>query len=168
MSRTLMEKSVSAPALSGTAVLRRVRSLLVMALAGALIYSILTTATWARCLGGYDGTGGFIDGSGGATDLAPVCLTVTLRPNSTMYAVIALVVIGALSSILKKARSEVDALRYLTAARVVIVVLVIISVVVSHVWFWTLPVDDWNGGATNFISPNPFGSVTAIVAPQAG
>jgi hypothetical protein len=168
MSRTLMEKPVSASALSGTAVLQRVRSLLIVALAGALVYSILNTATWARCLGGYDGTGGFINESGEATDLAPMCLTVTLRPNATMYVVLALVVIGALSSILKKARSEMDALRYLTAARVVIVVLVIISVVVSHVWFWNLPVDGWDGGATNFISPNPFGSVTAVVAPQVG
>jgi hypothetical protein len=168
MTIPLMEKPAPVAEIPGAIVLRRVRKLLITALVGALAYSLLTTGTWARCLGGYDGSGGFIDGSGEATELAPTCLTLTLRANPLIYVVLALIVIGALSSVLKKSRSEADALRYVDAAAVVVVLLLATCIVVSHVWFWNLPVQDWDGGTTDFFYPFLFGSVTADITPQAG
>jgi hypothetical protein len=168
MTIPLMEKPAPVAEIPGAIVLRRVRKLLITALVGALAYSLLTTGTWARCLGGYDGSGGFIDGSGEATELAPTCLTLTLRASPLIYIAIALVVIVALSSIVRKASSEADALRYLDTARAIIVVLIAVCVVVSHVWFWNLPVQDWDGGTTDFFYPFLFGSVTADITPQAG
>jgi hypothetical protein len=166
MSATLTKPSAPSTALPGTVVMQRMRKLLILALVSSLVYSMFVGASWGRCPGGSDGSGGFVDGSGNPTDVAPSCISLSLGPNPLIYVVIALIVIGALTSALKKARTEADALRYLDSAAAVISVLIVVCIVVSQIWFWNLPVDEWDGGPANFIYPFPFGSVTTVITPQ--
>jgi hypothetical protein len=165
MSKTIVERPAEMTALPGATMLKRVRRLIILTVVCALVYSISTTASSGICPGGFDGNGGFIDANGDPTDIAPNCLTLSLHPNPLWFVVFALVVTGALSSALKKSKTEADALRYIDSAAAVIVVLTVLCIVVSHVWFWNLPVDEWDGLHTNFVYPYPFGLVDMEISP---
>jgi hypothetical protein len=165
MSETIADRSAEQTVLPGATVLKRVRRLLILTVVCALVYSNSTSASSGICPGGFDGSGGFIDANGDPTAVAPNCLTLSLHPNPLWFVVFALVVTGALSSALKKSKTEADALRYLDSAAAVIVVLSLVCIVVSQVWFWNLPVGEWDGVHTNFVYPYPFGLVEMEVSP---
>jgi hypothetical protein len=159
MSGTTADRSAEQTVLPGATVLKRVRRLLRRTLGWALVYSILATGSRSTCPGGFDSNGGYLDANGDPTEVAPNCITLTLQPSPLILIVLALVVIGALSSALKKSKTEAEALRYLNSAAVVVGVLVGVCIVVNQVWFSNLPVDEWDGLHTNFVYPFPFGYV---------
>lgn len=169
MSQMLAERDLRRSALPGAVLLRRVRRLIILALVASLVYSTLVTASRGGCPGGYDSDGGFIDANGDPTAVAPSCFYLALGPSPLMFVLFALIGIGALSSALKKSRTEADALRYLDSAAAVIAGITVLSIVVSHIWFWNLPVMDWDGiNDLNLIGPFPFAVMTTEVTPMAG
>jgi hypothetical protein len=165
MAETIVAQVGEPMTLPGWAVLKRVRRLIILTLVCACVYSAGTMASSGFCPGGFDGSGGFLDANGDPTDVAPSCLTLSLQPNPLWFIVFALVVIGALSSVLKKSKTDADALRYIDSAAAVIVALTVVCIVVSQVWFWNLPVDEWDGVHTNFVYPFPFGLVEMNISP---
>jgi len=167
MPKTGVERSQPLTYLPGAIVLARVRRLLILTLICSLVYSALTTASRTTCPGGFDGGGGYLDGNGDPTEIAPTCLSLSLQPNPLIFVVLALVVIGAISSALKKSTTETDALRYIDSAAAVVGVLVAVCVVVGHIWFWRLPASDWAGGDATLtaIYRLPFAVVETEISP---
>lgn len=168
MSTVLAERAVRPPTLPGAAALRGVRRLIIVALIASLVYGILATASWGTCPGGVDASGGFIDANGDPTSTAPSCISLTMGPNPLLYVVFALIGIGAVSSALTKSSTESDALRYINAAAVVILGITVVSIVVSQIWFWNLPVAEWDGTIDFAVfGPFPFATLTTEITPMA-
>lgn len=169
MSQMQNERVVHRSSLPGAAVLRGVRRLILLALVASIIYSTLATSSMGTCPGGFDSSGGFIDADGNPVAVAPSCITLTLGPNPLLFVVFALIGIGALSSALKKSKTDADALRYINAAAIVIVVITVVCLVVSHFWFWTLPLEQWDGTGDFFLfGPFPFAVMTTEISPMVG
>ena len=167
MAQMLAEREVRPSLLPGAAVVRGIRRLAVLALFMSIIYSLLATASWASCPGGFDSTGGFIDANGDPTSIAPSCVSLAMSSNPLVFVIFVLIGIGALSSALKKSRTEADALRYLNSAAVVIAGITVVTLVVSHVWFWNLSVDEWDGiGDLVLHGPFPFAVITTDISPM--
>ena len=64
--------------------------------------------------------GTFIDAAGNATELAPSCVNLTLQPSVFMYIGIFAIVSGALTFILRRAKTVPTALRYFDRAAVAV------------------------------------------------
>jgi len=65
----------------------------------------------------------------------------------------------------RRASTVAEAMRYLDRAAAGIVILVVASLIISHVWFWQIPITDWNGSGT-FFFPFPFGAVDVDILPM--
>lgn len=159
--------STALSTLPGAEILLRTRGLLLSALGAALVYAFVTNASKGHCPGGSTGGGGFLDADGLPTDVPPSCIALTLQPSVLVYVAIGVLVLSAISRVLSVADSEAAAIRILDRARVVIIAVVAASVLISHVWFWLIPIDDWTGTGA-FLSPFPFGSVSQDISPIQG
>ncbi|AWB96663.1 hypothetical protein DCE93_14245 [Agromyces badenianii] len=152
--------------LPGASILARVRGLIWSALGYALAYGFITNASRSACPGGYGSDGGYVDADGQPTVLAPQCISLTLQPSVFVAAAIVIVVLAAITRVLKRAGTEADAFRIIDRAGIVIIAVVTGSILISHVWFWLIPIADWNGSGTLWF-PFPFGSVTMDTYPAA-
>lgn len=145
--------------LPGASILLRVRGLIWAAISAALLYNFVTHATKSACPGGGPAAdGGYLDADGVPTDGVPQCISLTLQPSIVVSAVIVLVVLLAITRVLKRAATEGDAFRILHRARIVIIAVATASILISYVWFLLIPIDGWNGTGTLWF-PFPFGTV---------
>ncbi|KRC59203.1 hypothetical protein ASE14_15650 [Agromyces sp. Root81] len=151
--------------LPGASILRRTRSLLVCALGTGFVYSMLSVASKGGCPGGATGDGGFLDADGQATDVAPNCITVTLQPSTIVYLAIAVIVLVAISRVLRTAASEAAALRTLDRAAIMLVAVTATWLVITQVSFWLIPLDQWDGGEF-FPIPFTFGTIDVDISPM--
>ncbi|ANJ26086.1 hypothetical protein [Agromyces aureus] len=152
--------------LPGAPVIRRIRRLLYAAGATAILYGVLGTAGKGGCPGGVSGDGGFVDANGAATDVVPMCVNLTLRPSPIVYAVIVVIVLIAISRVLRSADSEVAAFRTLDRAAIVIVAVTLAWAALALVSFLSIDVSAWDG-----VRPFPypdftFGSIDIDVTPM--
>ncbi|WP_353813572.1 hypothetical protein [Agromyces sp. SYSU T00266] len=150
--------------LPGAAVLHRVRRLLVWALGTGVAYSLLGGAGRGYCPGGFSGDGGFIDADGRATDAAGQCVTLTLEPSGIVFLAIAVIVVMTVTRVLRYAGDEADAIRRVDRAVRVVVGVVAAWTIATHVSFFMIPVEDWDG-VEPFQLPATFGTVDVSVTP---
>lgn len=167
MSYAVASRAMAPGLLAGHAVIARIRRLLILTLIVGVVYSAVTAASAGGCLGGVDGSGGFIDSQGRPTDVAPMCVQVTLRPSPLVFVAIGLIVLLALGRVLK-AVDEQTALRTLDRAAAGIGVLAVVAIVVSHVWFQLVPVQELMAGSWTVFSPFPFGTIDVTTDPMTG
>lgn len=165
MSETLdRQPGAELSTLPGAAILRRTRSLLYCALGTGFVYSVLSVASKGGCSGGVTGDGGFIDADGRPTEVAPYCVDVTMRPSTIVYLAIAIIVLVAITRVLRRADSEAAAFRMLDRAAILLVAVTAIWLVITHVSFWMIPIDQWDGGSY-FPLPFTFGAVDVEISP---
>ncbi|WP_240642384.1 hypothetical protein [Microbacterium sulfonylureivorans] len=153
-----------ASVLPGREVVARLRRVLIVSLAAALIYPAFMRASAGYCAGGFDGADGFVDAAGRPVDEAPTCIQLSLGPSPLVYFGIALIVLFAIDRVLKAA-DEPAALRILDRAAAGVVVLVLGAVVISQVWFHLIPIDEFMSGSFSFLSPFPFGFIESSTSP---
>lgn len=151
--------------LPGVEIVARIRRLLVVGLLAALGYSMFMTGSKGFCPGGVTGAGGFIDADGNPTDVAPSCVSLTLRPSPLILAAIAVIVLWALTKVLRSAVDVADAVRILDRTAAAIAILAVASAVISWIWFAMIPITDWDGTGS-FLYPFPFGSVDMQISPM--
>lgn len=157
--------SVVSGGLPGAMVIAMIRRLLIASLVAAFVYPVFMTSSRGYCAGGFDGDGGFIDSSGRAVDQAPRCVQLALGPSPLVYVAIALVVVLALGRV-TKASDELTALRTLNRAAIAVLALVPVAIIVSQVWFFLVPLDEFAAGSGSIISPFPFGLINVATAPM--
>lgn len=151
--------------LPGVQVIARIRRLLILAVIAALVYPALMVASRATCPGGIDGSGGFIDASGRPVDEAPLCIQLTLAPSPLVYAGIAAIVLIALGRVMK-ASDELGALKDLNRAAIGVGALVAVAIVISHVWFFLIPMEGFTSDSWTVVSPFPFGNIDVTTTPM--
>lgn len=149
----------------GASVVARIRRLTVLAVVAAVIYGVFMSASKGYCPGGVTGDGAFTDAAGNVVDVAPICINLTLRPSFLIYLAIAAIVIGALTVVLRRANDQVTAMRYLDRGAALIAIFVVVSVIISQVWFAMIPITAWDGSGA-FFYPFPFGSVDLETHPM--
>ena len=142
----------------GAAVVGRIRGVLIASLIAALVYPAFMGASAGYCAGGVDGEGGYVDAAGRPFDAAPACVELTLKPSPLVYVGIVLIVLFAISRVLK-ASHEAAALRILNRSLTGLSVLVAVAIVVSQVWFHLIPIADFMSGTASVLSPFPFGLI---------
>ncbi|EQM75847.1 hypothetical protein [Microbacterium maritypicum] len=159
--------STAVTGLPGVAVISRIRRVVIVALIAALVYPTLMVASRGYCPGGFDGSGGFIDASGRPVDEAPLCVQLTLGPNPLVYLGIAAIVLLALGRVMN-ASDQAAALKTLNRASIGVAVLVGLAIVVSHIWFFMIPMEEFTSGSWTVFSPFPFGSIDVTTTPMSG
>lgn len=153
---------------AGVTVLRALRSLVLFASGAALLYAIVSTASRGVCRGGITSGGGFIDADGRATDVAPRCIELALRPSVFVFLAFAGIVLWAFDAIIRRATDQAEALRFVRRAMIWTGAVLVASLVISQVWFALIPVGDWDGVNTGYLFPFPFGSVSLEITPMRG
>lgn len=145
--------------LPGARTIRDIRHLVVAAAVAAGLYSLLMLASRGGCFGGIEtATGGFIDFNGQLTETEPVCYSLQLGPSPFVLLALGIIVVSALTRVLRTARSEADARRTLARATLAIILVTLVSMVIAVVWFMLLPLEEWQGTGT-LILPFPFADV---------
>ena len=150
--------------LPGAAVIAQIRRLVIIGLFAALVYPTLMVASRGYCPGGIDGSGGFIDASGRSVDGAPLCIQLTLGPSPLVYFGIAMMVLLALGRVMK-ASDEAAARKTLQRASIGAAALVGLAIVVSHVWFFLIPMEGFSSDSWTVFSPFPFGNIDVTTTP---
>jgi len=140
--------------LPGAAVVVGIRSLLIWAIVAATMLAVFLRGSMGSCSGGVSGNGGFLDADGQPSDIAPMCGSITMSASPLVYIAIALIVVMSLTRILGRADTVDQALRIVNNARMVIVVLTLVTFVVGYWAIMTLRVDDWNN--YSILIPFPF------------
>lgn len=153
--------ATSLPTLPGTPTIRRIRRMLLWALGIAVVYSVLGTASKGSCPGGATGDGGFIDATGDPTDVAPMCVNATLRPSATVFFAIAVIVIVAITLVLRRAGSEAAAVRTIDRATIIIVAGTIAWAALTMASFLAIPLDGMEYRSIPFM----FGNIDIDVSP---
>lgn len=146
-------------------IVARIQRLIITAALAAFGYGAFLVASRGICAGGFSGDGDFIDADGNVTESVPQCISLTLGPSGVIYIAIAVIAILAIRAVHRRASTVAEAMRYLDRAAAGIVILVVASLVISHVWFWQIPITDWNGSGT-FFFPFPFGAVEVDISPM--
>ncbi|MBA8815492.1 hypothetical protein FHX48_000544 [Microbacterium halimionae] len=148
-----------------SAVVARIRRLFIIGLVSAFIYSVFMTGSQGACLGGMTGDGGFLNAAGEPTDVAPSCVQLVLRPSPLVFLSLIAVFLWAMSSLQRKAVTEAAALRTLRRAENIIMIVAVGALVIGQLWFWQIPVSEWDGTGT-FFFPFPFASGEMTVSPM--
>ncbi len=161
---TAQEQVSNGSGLLDVAFVARIRRLIIVAALASAGYGLFNAAYKSYCPGGITPAGTFLDALGNATDVAPTCISLALRPSGLVYAAIIAIVIGALTLVLRRATDEASAIRYVERAATATVIVAVASIVISQVWFSLIPLTDWNGTGT-FFYPFPFGSVDLEITP---
>ncbi|WP_344294554.1 hypothetical protein [Agromyces neolithicus] len=152
--------AASLSTLPGATIIRRIRRMILSALAVALVYSILGTASRGGCAGG--STDGFPEVNAGPADIAPACVQLNLRPSVIVFVAIAVTVIIAITLILRPGRSEASALRIIDRAVLVMIVGTLVWAAVTMVSFFAIPLDPPRPGES-FMIPFTFGDVVVDI-----
>ncbi|MFS0792538.1 hypothetical protein [Microbacterium sp. 1P10AE] len=150
--------------LPGAAVVVGIRSLLIWAIVAATMLAVFLRGSMSSCSGGVTGSGGFLDADGQPTDTAPMCGSVTLSANPLVYVAIGLIVVMSLTRILGRADTIDAALRIINNARMVIVVLTLVTFVVGYGAIMTIRVDDWS--SYSLLYPFPFATFDIATHPM--
>ncbi len=157
--QTPIEAAAELSPLPGARIIRDIRHLVIAAAAAAALYSLLTVASRGGCFGGIDsGSGGFIGFDGHPTETEPLCYSLELGPSPFVLLALAVIVVSALTRVLRTARSEADARRILARATLAIVLVAIGSMAIAVAWLMLLPVEDWQGTGTLFF-PFPLANI---------
>ena len=127
---------------SAAMVLVRVRRTFLALLALACAYAWVTTATRGGCRSGVT-VGGDVDASGLEPRSGELCYTLSLSPSPLMYAALAGAFLFALSRAIRNAADVSAAVFVLDRTVAVAAVVVAVSAVLSHLWFWRIPVEEW-------------------------
>ncbi|WP_345801806.1 hypothetical protein AAIB33_01495 [Microbacterium sp. AZCO] len=151
--------------LPGAPIITRIGRLASTAVIAGTAYAMFTQATKGYCAGGTDGTGGYVDASGAATDIAPQCYELTMHASPLNLIAIALIVVLAIGRVLK-AETVAGALRTLDRARYLIIAIAGVSLVVAQVWFWLIPLDSVESGSYTVFYPAPFAMVNLETTPM--
>ncbi|MEL0625407.1 hypothetical protein V6245_00465 [Salinibacterium amurskyense] len=146
-------------------IVARIQRLIITAALAAFGYGAFLMAGRSYCPGGFSGDGDFIDADGNVTESVPQCISLTLGPSGVIYVAIAVITILAIRAVHRRASTVADAVRYLDRAAASVVILAVASLVISYVWFWQIPIMDWDGGGT-FFFPFPFGAVDVNISPM--
>lgn len=157
--------AASLSTLPGAAIIRRIRGMLLWSVGTAIVYSALSTASQGRCPGGVTGDGGYIDSNGDPTDVAPMCVNLTLRPSPIVFIAIAAIVIIAITLVLRRADSERAALRIIDRAVILMVAVTIGWAALTMVSFFAIPLESWDG-VDPFMIPFTFGNTDIDVSPM--
>ncbi|PJJ72065.1 hypothetical protein CLV46_1627 [Diaminobutyricimonas aerilata] len=152
--------------LPGGRVLRRVRRLLIWTFGAGWFYWTFTGGSASWCAGGLAGDGGYIDAAGNPTSDVPVCHSLTLSPTIFVVAAFAIAVVWSISTALRRAATEAEAIRYLDRAAAFVGITAGVSVIVAHVWFWTVPIEQIGVGTVYFPFPFASGNVESDPMPQ--
>ena len=150
--------------LPGAAVVVGIRSLLIWVIVAVTMLAVFLRGGMSSCTGGVTGSGGFLDGEGRPTEVAPMCGSVTVSAHPLIYVAIGLVVLFSLTRILRRADTVERALSILHNARMVIVVLTLVTFVVGYWAITTLRVEDWND--YSLFAPLPFAGFDISTRPM--
>lgn len=156
-----------ASTLPGATVLAGIRRALLWSLIAGVVYSFFMAGSKSYCPGGFDGSGGFIDSEGRPVDQAPVCVSLALQPSVLVYVGIAVILLVAVGRVMRAA-DERAALRTLERAMYGVGVLVAVALVVSNVWFQSIPLEQFDSGSWSVMSPFPLGVIDVSTAPMTG
>ncbi|WP_193509645.1 hypothetical protein [Cryobacterium sp. BB736] len=157
--------SVTSSTLPGADLLALVRRLIVAAMIAAVVYSALMSGSKGGCPGIVPVSGGRTGSFESTVDVVRSCVNLSLRPSPLVYIALALIVVWAIGAVLRKAHDEQEATRILERAVVIVNVVALGSVLISQVWFWLIPLDNWVGGRT-FFYPFPFGVIDLEISPM--
>ncbi|HEY9498723.1 MAG TPA: hypothetical protein VIQ78_06850 [Terrimesophilobacter sp.] len=134
---------------------------IVLGLVTAVLYSILATASWGYCPGGVTGDGGYLDGAGEPTTVAPQCVSVVMHPNNGIYLVIAVVIAAGIW----RARRHVErAVRILGITATVVVAVGVLAVVAGWFLFYQFQPLTWQPG--DVVSFPPILNVDVTISPM--
>lgn len=158
----------AAQSLAGAPVIRAIRSMIICALIASAVYGMVVHASRGFCRGGSTGDGGYLGADGKATDAVPQCIQLTLSPSVFVFIAFGGIVLWALGAVTKRARTEAHALRILGRAMLAISITMFASVIIAFVWFFLMPVDQWDGTHAGFLFPFPFGAVDLSITPMQG
>lgn len=154
--------------LPGAQVIARIRRLLIVTLVSGLGYSMVMLASKGYCAGGVTAGGGFVDATGEEISSAPMCIDMRLGPSVFVFVALGILVLATLGRVVRRAVTEDEALRMLDRAALAVVIVVVASAVIAHVWFAFIPITGFNSGGSNvFWYPFPFGSVSTEITPMA-
>jgi hypothetical protein len=88
-----------------------------------------------------------------------------MGPSPLVFLAIALILLFALGRVMK-ASDESVGLRILDRSASGVVLLVIVAIVVSQVWFRMIPLEDFVAGTAPVFSPFPFGFIEVTNTPM--
>jgi len=143
--------AVSDPVLPGRSLLTGSRRLLLICLGSGLVYTLLSNASH----------GGDAPNGSGST----ISVQLTLHPSPVIYAAIGLIYFLAINRVLSRATTEVRAAQIFRRAGFAVVILVLASMVIALVWFFSMPLEGWpHPGA--WLAPFPFGSQDVVTVPE--
>lgn len=143
------------PLLPGAAIIVGIRSLLVWGVVASGVMGTFLRGTHQSCSGGLSPNGqGFVTTAGAPTDIEPFCGTATLSPSPLVFLLLAAIVIGSLTLVLRRAVDEDHAFRILGNARMAIAILTLVAVATGWIAVMTLQIDDWS--SYSIFSPQPF------------
>jgi hypothetical protein len=159
--------AIAAPGvtLPGAAVIARIRRLISVTVVAGVLYCVFLGASKGGCAGGITGDGGFLDANGDLTDLAPSCVSMSLRPSPLMLLVLAGMVLFALRRVLRRAGDEASAIRILDRTALAVLLVAAVSVVIAQVWFGLIPMYGIGDSGT-YIWPFPFATVDFVTSPM--
>lgn len=150
--------------LPGAAIIVGIRSLLIWAIVAATTLATFLRGSMSSCSGGVTGSGGFLDADGQPTDAAPMCGSITMSASPLVYMAIGLIVLLSLTRMLRRADTIDAALRIINNARMVIVVLTLVTFVVGYWAIMTVRVDDWS--SYSLLYPFPFATFDISTHPM--
>lgn len=158
------DTDTATPLLPGAEIVVGIRSLLIWGVVAATVAGMFVRGTHTSCSGGVSATGdGFIGPDGTPTDVEPLCGTVTMSPSPLLFVIMAFIVIGSLTRVLRRADDVTQALRIVNNARMALVVVTLVALAVSWIAIMTLHVDDWR--SFSLFSPFPFGQFDVETTP---
>ncbi|MDQ1123802.1 hypothetical protein [Microbacterium trichothecenolyticum] len=150
--------------LPGAEIVAAIRSLLIWGVVAATAAGMFIRGSHSSCSGGVASSGdGYIGADGAPTDVEPLCGTVTMSPSPLLFVIMAFIVIGSLTRVLRRADDVPQALGILNNARMALVVVTLVALAVSWIAIMTLHVDDWR--SFSLFSPFPFGQFDVETTP---
>ncbi|MGO4104635.1 hypothetical protein AB4Y63_11820 [Leifsonia sp. YAF41] len=125
----------------------RTGMLVATAVLSAVAYWILGNASRVTCPGGVNADGSYLDSAGNPTDVAPVCISLTLQPNSLVFILLAATVIGAVAIARRFATSVQQARWILDGSLLLLIAIVIVCLSTSYQTLFAIPLTDWQPGS---------------------
>ena len=153
--------------LPGARMLRRTLWLIVVTALSAFTYGSLLVASKGGGVGPtvwVDANGNHVDADGRPTDATQTTVNVVLHANPAMYVPLALIALGAIMLVLRRAHDEETAIRILSWAMWIIPAVAVAAIVIGYVWFFHTPLDYWVQPGWRFAT-FPFGSVDVTTQP---
>lgn len=127
--RLIRTSALAETGMPGNAVLVALRKLVLLGVGLSLAYGVLANAQQRSCP-----DSGALLGDG-----TRQCLDATMRPLPLIFIVLAGLLYSAISRVSKRVESVADALLVIERRARAMTIVVVGSLVIGHVWFWTLP-----------------------------